>query len=202
MKKEIKIIKSLTVFFLALSFLIIAFSCGAKKKSTSTEVSSEELVNSSDSLAINKLSLNKEKIKENSSVSNEKGFEIEYEGCEGDSLFVEKTEADGTKTQMTVKGKGKAKIRSNEKMTDSKEKVISSEIKTESSSVLIQKKLEKKEKKKKAATEVDKKQYNFFSWWWIIVVLIGISILYLNKRFNIIRKFAVFFNLRKSQDEN
>jgi len=68
--------------------------------------------------------------------------------------------------------------------------------------VLIQKKLEKKGSKKKGATNLDKKQYNFFSWWWLVALLISISIFYLNKRFNIIRKVAVFFNLRKSQDEN
>jgi uncharacterized protein YcfL len=182
--------------------VLLVYSCGAKKKSTTTEVITEELTKSSDSLTINKLSINKEESKENSTVSSEKGFEIEYEGCEGDSLVVEKTEADGTRTQMTIKGKGKAKISSNEKKMDSKETVINSETKSESSLAMVKKELEKKEQTIKASSELDKKQYNFFSWWWLVLVLIGISLLYLNKRFNIIRKLAVFFNLSKSQDEN
>lgn len=197
-----KIMKSLPKGLLIGLAVLLVYSCGAKKKSTTTEVITEELTKSSDSLTINKLSINKEESKENSTVSSEKGFEIEYEGCEGDSLVVEKTEADGTRTQMTIKGKGKAKISSNEKKMDSKETVINSETKSESSLAMVKKELEKKEQTINASSELDKNQYNFFSWWWLVLVLIGISLMYLNKRFNIIRKLAVFFNLSKSQDES
>ncbi len=197
-----KIMKSLPKGLLIGLAVLLVYSCGAKKKSTTTEVITEELTKSSDSLTINKLSINKAESKENSTVSSEKGFEIEYEGCEGDSLVVEKTEADGTRTQMTIKGKGKAKISSKEKKMDSKQTVINSETKSESSLAMVKKELEKKEHTINASSELDKKQYNFFSWWWLILVLIGISLMYLNKRFNIIRKLAVFFNLSKSQDEN
>lgn len=197
-----KIMKSLPKGLLIGLAVLLLYSCGAKKKSTTNEVITEELTTSSDSLTMNKLSINKEESKENSTVSSEKGFEIEYEGCEGDSLVVEKTEADGTRTQMTIKGKGKAKISSNEKKMDSKETVINSETKSESSLAMVKKELEKKEQTIKVSSELDKKQYNFFSWWWLVLGLIGISLMYLNKRFNIIRKLAVLFNLSKSQDEN
>lgn len=200
MKKTIKL---LILGFLAVLVFLIFYSCGAKKKSYSKEKELLEIENSTDSLGIESLKQNKEIKKENSSSTIEKGLEIEYEGCEGDSLTIEKTEADGTKTQLSIKGKGKARLKSSEKTATIKESEVQSEKKEAASAVSFQKKSIKKINKENSAGEVKKDQYSFFSWWWILAVILAILSIYLNKRFSIVKRVKEFFNPRKkTQDES
>lgn len=193
------LIQSLFAILFVLVFAVF-LSCGSKKKNLEVSREKEKTLSELDSSASLKLKIEaSSKLQENTKLV-ERELEIDYEGCEGDSLTVTETGPDGKiKSQTTIKGKGKAKLKSKDKTTDTKKSEASAVKKDVESGVSVKKKDEKSKDTFKKELEVKKSGLSFWFWFWL--VLIVILVLWLDKKFSIVKRVTAYIskllNLRK-----
>lgn len=199
---EKRLIQFLYAIFFVLVFVVF-FSCGSRKKNLEVYREKVKTVSELDSSAFLKLKIETVAKLQEQIKSKERELEIEYEGCEGDSLTVTETGGDGKIiSQTTIKGKGRAKVKSKEKTADTVKSEETTEKKDAESGVSVKKKDERLTDLKKKKLDLEKKGLSFWFWFWLILIIIVICLLiYLNKRFNIVKRVtdfvSQFFNLRK-----
>jgi cobalamin biosynthesis Mg chelatase CobN len=192
------------IFTAFLVVMLLAISgCSSRKRNMEKSFEEEKSLSKVDSTAKTKSSAENNKKLDESSHVEESGFNLEYEGCDGDSITVTQRGPDGkVKSQTTIKGKGKATVSSNNKITDTKKAEVSSEKKEDESAVSVKKIKDKASIKKKKAITSERKGTSVSFWILIVVVLILIALtLYLNKRFKLVKRVTDYlfklFNLRK-----
>ena len=190
-----RIVARLMLLAFTIGLVLLFVGCGSKKKSASREKIESKKEVSSDSVVASKTNIKNDAVSSEETKQNSKHLEIEYDGCEGDSIAITQKGQDGKiLSQTVIKGKGKVKIKETEKSSAIKKESLQYYDFDSWSQTSVGKVSAENYSSAKSSVEKNKTGFNlgFCGWFWLILIVIAVSfIIYLKNR------FKSFANIKK-----